>query len=116
MLYKFETELLNNKFVFFALLSIYGIGKYHSFFVCKKVGFAGNLKIKNLTKKQITKLVKTIESLNILLASDLKKFKFLAIKKLIDINSYKGLRKKQKLPVRGQRTHTNARTVRKVKI
>lgn len=116
MLYLFETELPRNKFVFFALLSIYGIGKFHSRFICNKVGLVKNFKIKNLTKKQIIKIIKAIESLNILLVTDLKKFKLLTFKKLISINSYRGLRKQRNLPLRGQRTHTNARTVRKLTI
>ena len=116
MLHIFETELVNNKSVFYALLSIYGIGKYRSFFICERLGFAKNLTIKNLNKKQITKLIKQINSLNFLLASDLKKSRLLVIKKLIDIQSYRGIRKKRNLPVRGQRTHTNAKTVRRVNI
>jgi ribosomal protein S13 len=60
MLYLFETELGNNKFVFHALLFIYGIDRYYSFFICYKLGFALNLKIKNLTKKQTTKLIKKL--------------------------------------------------------
>ena len=43
MLHIFETELVNNKSVFYALLSIYGIGKYRSFFICERLGFAKNL-------------------------------------------------------------------------
>ena len=116
MLYVFEKELSANKSVPQALSSIYGIGSYYSSFICHKLGFASNFKIKNLSKKQITKLIKKIESLNLLLASDLKKLRLLVIKKLIDINSYRGIRKKRNLPVRGQRTHTNARTARKIKI
>ena len=116
MLYIFETELISSKPVVRALPSIYGIGKYYSSLICNKLGFANNYKILDLKKKQITTLIKEIESLDLLLASDLKKSKLLVVKRLIDINSYKGVRKKRKLPVRGQRTHTNAKTSRKIKI
>jgi small subunit ribosomal protein S13 len=113
MIYLFESELPENKSVYFALTHIYGIGKANSFLICRKLGFSANLKVKNLSKDQIIKLIKTIETLNIELASDLKKKESLIIKTLVSIRSYRGLRKKQGLPVRGQRTHTNAKTARK---
>jgi small subunit ribosomal protein S13 len=113
MIYLFESELPENKSVYFALTHIYGIGKANSFLICRKLGFSANLKVKNLSKDQIIKLIKTIETLNIELASDLKKTESLITKTLVSIRSYRGLRKKQGLPVRGQRTHTNAKTARK---
>jgi small subunit ribosomal protein S13 len=114
MIYIFESELSKNKPVFLALKYIYGINKFNSFLICKKLGFSKNLKIKSLSKDQLNKLVITIEHLEIKLASDLKKLKILNTKKLISIKSYKGLRKFKGLPVRGQRTHTNAKTSRKM--
>jgi small subunit ribosomal protein S13 len=113
MVYLFESELPENKSILLSLTHIYGIGKSNSFFICKKLGFSRNLKIKNLSKEQTNKLLKTIESSNFELAGDLKKIKLLTLKKLISIKSYKGLRRHQGLPVRGQRTHTNAKTARK---
>ena len=113
MIYIFDTELLENKLIYYALQEIYGINKKRSFFICKKLGFSHNLKVQNLSKYQITELLKTIDILNLTLASDLKKLKFLSIKNLISIKSYKGFRRNQGLPLRGQRTHTNAKTARK---
>jgi small subunit ribosomal protein S13 len=113
MIYLLESELPENKSVYFALTHIYGIGKANSFLICRKSGFSANMKVKNLSKDQIIKLIKTIETLNIELASDLKKAESLITKTLVSIRSYRGLRKKQGLPVRGQRTHTNAKTARK---
>ena len=113
MVYLFESEVPENKSVFFALTHIYGIGKVNSFLICKRLGFCRNLKIKDLSKDQLNKLSKVVESLNIKLGSELKKLNILNIKKLISIKSYRGLRKIQGLPIRGQRTHTNARTSRK---
>jgi small subunit ribosomal protein S13 len=113
MIYLFESELPENKAICFTLIHIYGIGKVNSALICKKLGFSANLKIKNLSKEQIYKLIKIIESSNIKLPSDLKKFKLFVTKKLISIKSFRGLRKNQGLPVRGQRTHTNAKTSRK---
>jgi small subunit ribosomal protein S13 len=113
MVYLFESELPENKSVFLSLMHIYGLGKFNSLLICRRLGFSRNLKVKNLSKEHINKLIKTIEHLNIKLASDLKKSKILATKKLISIKSYKGLRKTRGFPVRGQRTHTNAKTSRK---
>jgi len=113
MIYIFDTELTENKLICNALKQIYGIGKKRSYFICKKLGFSNNLKVKNLSKDQVTELLKLIDSLNLILASDLKKLKFLSIKNFISIKSYKGFRRNQGLPLRGQRTHTNAKTARK---
>jgi small subunit ribosomal protein S13 len=115
MVYIFESELPKNKSILFALTNIFGVGKLNSFLLCKKLGFSQNLKITDLSQKQIIKLIKNIESSNLILASDLKKERFLKLKKLLSIKSYKGLRRNQGLPIRGQRTHTNARTSRKRK-
>jgi len=113
MIYLFESEVSENKPIFISLTQIYGIGKHTSFFICKKLGFSKNLKVKNLSKEQITKLIKTIENLKLNLSSDLKKINLLNSKNLISIKSYRGLRRYQGLPVRGQRTHTNAKTAKK---
>jgi small subunit ribosomal protein S13 len=113
MVYLLDSELPENKSIFFALTSIFGIGKFNSHIICKKLGFSINFKIKNLSKEQIQTLVATIESLNLILVADLKKIKSLNIKKLVTIKSYRGLRLKRGLPIRGQRTHTNAKTSRK---
>ena len=115
MIYLFESKIPTNKSVFFALKYIFGIGSSNAFLICKKLSFSVNLKVKNLSKEQINQLLIVIESLNIEIANDLKKFKQLTKKKLINIKSYRGLRQNQGLPVRGQRTHTNARTASKIK-
>jgi len=113
MIYIIESNIPKNKSVFFALKYIYGIGVSNSLLICKKLGFSKNFKVKNLTKDQINQLLSIIESLEIELAGDLKKFKILNQKKLISIKSYRGLRRNKGLPVRGQRTHTNAQTAKK---
>jgi len=113
MTYLFDSKLSENLSIFFALKQIYGIGKNNSSLICKKLGFSINLKVKNLSKNQVTDILNIIDSLKLIIAADLKKFKKLIIKNLLDIKSYKGLRKTQGLPVRGQRTHTNAKTARK---
>ena len=113
MIYIFDTELLENKFMYNALKQIYGINKKKSKFICNKLGFSKNFKVKNLSKDQIAELLKLIDILNLTITSDLKKLKILSIKNHISIKSYKGFRRNQGLPIRGQRTHTNAKTARK---
>lgn len=112
MVYIFETEILNSKPVKFSLQNIYGLGKYQTNFICKKLGFTKNCKILDLSNEQITKMIKLIENTDLKITSELKKFQIFNLKKLIEIKSYKGLRRIQGLPVRGQRTHTNAKTVK----
>jgi len=113
MVYLFESKIPEEKSVYFALTYVYGIHKPTSLLICKNLGFLKNIKIKDLSTEQINKLFKTTELLNLLLGSSLKKKKQLNLKKLISIKSYRGLRRTQGLPVRGQRTHTNSRTCRK---
>ena len=113
MVYLFDSELPKSKSLLFALSNIYGIGKANSLFICKKLGFSRNLVVNDLSKEQISKLIKSVELLNTAVAGDLLKFRLLITKKLVSIKSYRGLRRYQGLPVRGQRTHTNARTSRK---
>ena len=115
MLYFLETKLSDEKSVCVALTNIYGIGKNTAFSLCKKLGFSVNLKVKNLTQEQITEMLQLIDLLNLNLNNELKKLKSLTLKNLVSIKSYKGLRRVQGLPVRGQRTHTNAKSARKYK-
>jgi len=113
MIYILETELNENKSIFFALQSVYGIGKFHSKIFCRRMGFSLNLKVNELTSEQLQKLVKMVENNKILITTDLKKSQSLIIKNLIDIKTRRGIRRIQGLPVRGQRTHTNAKSARK---
>ena len=115
MLYLLETNLPDQKSVFFALTKVYGIGQNTAFSICKKLGFSMNLKIKDLSSEQITEMLQLIDSLDLLLNNDLKKLKSLALKNLLSIKSYRGLQRVRGLPVRGQRTHTNAKSAKKYK-
>jgi small subunit ribosomal protein S13 len=115
MLYLLETNLSDQKSVLFALTKVHGIGKSTAFLICKKLGFSINLKVKNLNQEQIAELLQLIDSLNLSLNNELKKLKSMTLKKLINIKSYRGLRRVRGLPVRGQRTHTNAKSAKKNK-
>lgn len=115
MIYVLESKLPENKSIYFALKSIYGLGKKRSMTICRKLGFSDNFNAKCLTEDQINTIVKLGESLNLILANDLRKLKLVVIKRLVSIKSFRGLRRKKGLPIRGQRTHTNAKTSRKIK-
>ncbi len=104
-----------NKSVEMALQSIKGIGKYNSQFTCKHLGFQPKLKIKDLSQTQIITLSEFINK-NFLIETALidKKFEYINAHK--QNKTYKGWRHLLNLPVRGQRTHSNARTRKKKKI
>ncbi len=113
MIYILETNLLEDKSVYFSLTNIFGIGQFQSFLICKKLGLSHNCKLSKLTQDQVVKLVKWIENLNLLINSNLKKEKTILAKKLVQIKAYRGIRRLRGLPIRGQRTHTNAKTASK---
>jgi len=115
MIYIFETELLPTKPIVFALQKIYGLGLTKSLKICKLLGFSQNFKLSNLTNEQLKRLIKTIESLDFLITGELKKQKSFALKELINLKTYRGIRRIQGLPVRGQRTHTNGKTAKSVR-
>jgi len=112
MIYIFETEILNSKSIQFSLKKIYGLNTFQINSICKKLGFSANLKTSKLATDQIISLIKTIENSNLKITSELKKLQIFTLKKLVEIKSYSGLRRIKGLPVRGQRTHTNARTAK----
>ena len=114
-MYLLETKLPENKSIFFSLTFVYGIGFSTATLLCKKLGFSLNFKTKDLDKDQALSLLKLINFLNLPLNNELKKLKTLSVKKLINIKSYRGLRRLKGLPVRGQRTHTNSKSSRRLK-
>ncbi len=115
MIYIFETEISNNKPLIFSLQKIYGLGKKNSRLICKQLGFSNNFKTNELSNEQISKLVKIIEKSDLIVTNELRKLQAFSLRNLIDIKSYKGLRRLKGLPVRGQRTHTNSRSSRRQK-
>ena len=115
MLYIFETEIPNNKFLIIALKKIYGINSKTSLKLLKSLGIARNFKTSNLSKEQVSQLIKIIENSNLLITNELKKFQSVLLRNLIEIKSIKGLRRLRGLPVRGQRTHTNGKSAKKQK-
>lgn len=91
------------------LRSIYGIGPKVAQDICKSAGIENSRRVNKLTEDEIVKIRQYIEtSLNV--EGDLRRETSMNIKRLTDLGCYRGLRHRKKLPVRGQRTHTNART------
>ncbi len=102
-------DLPKNKVVQVGLTYIYGIGKNTSMKILEEAGIEPNTRIRDLTGTQIAQIRKVIDS-NCKVEGDLRKEVSMNIKRLMDLGAYRGLRHRKNLPVRGQRTSTNART------
>lgn len=102
-------DLPPNKIAEVGLTYIYGIGRSRAQKILTAAGVPFDVKIKDLTEEQITNIRKIIEAEG-KVEGDLRKVIQMNVKRLIDIGCYRGLRHKLGLPVRGQRTHTNARS------
>lgn len=98
----------NHQHVKIALTAIYGIGLTSSKQICKSVGIAEDVKLKDITDSQMDELRDHISKLTV--EGDLRREVSINIKRLMDLGCYRGLRHRRGLPVRGQRTKTNART------
>ncbi|MBS0582435.1 MAG: 30S ribosomal protein S13 [Proteobacteria bacterium] len=96
------------KHVVIGLQSIYGIGRTRSKLVCGAAGVNPATKIKSLTESEVEKL--RAEVAKFVVEGDLRREVGMSIKRLMDLGTYRGLRHRRGLPVRGQRTRTNART------
>lgn len=102
-------DIPKEKRIEIALTYFYGIGRVFSNKILKEVGIDPNRRAKDLTEEEVSKIAAIIQK-NYRVEGDLKRFLSSNIKRLIDIGSYRGTRHKRSLPVRGQRTRTNART------
>tara|TARA_B100001013_G_scaffold86189_1_gene47378 strand:- start:1152 stop:1529 length:378 start_codon:yes stop_codon:yes gene_type:complete len=102
-------NLPTNKCVKVALTYIYGIGPTIAKEICKVAGISDDKRVNKLTDDEVLKIREYIES-KFKVEGDLRSEVSLNIKRLTDLGTYRGLRHRKKLPVRGQRTHTNART------
>jgi small subunit ribosomal protein S13 len=91
------------------LTYIYGIGRARSMSILARAGVDPNKKVKDLGEEEVAKIRQIIEEEGSV-EGDLRKEIALSVRRLIEIGSYRGLRHRRSLPVRGQRTHTNART------
>jgi len=104
-------DLPRNKRIEIALTYIYGIGLSRSKEILKKTNIDADIRCQNLNDQQIVSIREILES-NYQIEGDLKRFESMSIKRLMEISTYRGRRHRVGLPLRGQRTRTNARTRR----
>lgn len=102
-------DLPRNKRMEIALTYIYGLGRSSAQKILSEAGVDWNTKSDDLTEGQVTSLRKIIDE-HYKVEGDLRRDLSMNIKRLMDLGTYRGLRHRKGLPVRGQRTHTNART------
>src|SRR5215208_2016431 len=102
-------DLPREKQIEVALQYIFGIGKTSAGLICERANVKGVTRTKDLTDDEVRRIRETIEQ-NIKVEGDLRRENSMNIKRLMDLGCYRGLRHRRNLPVRGQRTHTNART------
>jgi small subunit ribosomal protein S13 len=102
-------DLPREKRVDIGLTYIFGIGRSTANRILRTSGVEGSTRVKNLSEDEIVKLRETIER-DCKVEGDLRKEVTMSIKRLVDTGTYRGLRHRKSLPVRGQRTRTNART------
>jgi len=102
-------DLPRDKKVEVGLTYIYGIGRHNAAEIMKKAGIDANLRIRELSDADVNRLRQVIER-DHKVEGALRTEVAMNIKRLMDIGSYRGIRHRRGLPVRGQRTHTNART------
>jgi small subunit ribosomal protein S13 len=98
-----------NKRVLIGLTYIHGIGKTKAQEILDKVGIAQEKRVNQLTDSEVIQIRETIDR-DYMVEGDLRRDVAMHIKRLMDLGCYRGLRHRKGLPVRGQRTHTNART------
>lgn len=101
----------DNKRVEISLRTIYGIGPHQAHDVCDRAGIDGNPRVRDLSDADLDRLREIIDREKSV-EGDLRREMNMNIRRLIDIGSYRGMRHRRGLPVRGQRTRTNARTKR----
>lgn len=98
----------DHKHLVISLTSIYGIGRSRSALICEKVGVAPSTKVKELSDEQLERVREEVGRFSV--EGDLRREVAMNIKRLMDLGCYRGFRHRKGLPVRGQRTRTNART------
>jgi small subunit ribosomal protein S13 len=97
-----------NKHISIGLTHVFGIGRSRARSVCEAAGVAATTKVKDLTEAEVNSLRSQIAKFAV--EGDLRREVSMNIKRLMDLGSYRGMRHRRGLPVRGQRTRTNART------
>ena len=98
-----------NKRVLVALTYVHGIGLTSSKSICKKIGVSEDKRVNNLSEDELTRIRDLIDT-DYIVEGDLRRKTSMDVKRYLDLGCLRGLRHRKNLPVRGQRTHTNART------
>jgi small subunit ribosomal protein S13 len=106
----FGVDIPNEKRSLIALTYIYGIGRVRSQQILESAKVDPNKRAKDLTEREVADITATVQKSNLPVEGELRREVQKNIKRLIDIKSFRGSRHVKGLPVRGQRTHTNART------
>jgi small subunit ribosomal protein S13 len=102
-------DIPRDKRVEIALTYIYGIGRSTAYKILQQAQINSNTRVKDLTEQEVSRIREVLEG-NYIVEGDLRREVSMNIKRLMDIGTYRGLRHRRGLPVRGQRTRTNART------
>ncbi len=100
----------SEKRLIISLRYIFGVGASRAKLICEKVKIDENIRVKNLKPEQEEKIRKVLTEFDFILDADLRREVSQNIKRLQDVGSYRGFRHRRRLPLRGQRTKTNART------
>jgi small subunit ribosomal protein S13 len=103
-------DLPKNKRIEIALGYLYGVGRFMSNKILQEAGIDPNKRSKDLTEEEVSKITAILQKGTLKVEGDLRRDISQNIKRLMEIGSYRGMRHKKGLPVRGQRTRTNART------
>ncbi|MEM6641039.1 MAG: 30S ribosomal protein S13 [Pseudomonadota bacterium] len=97
-----------HKHIWIGLTHIYGIGRTRAFAICEAAGVDSSTKVKDLTEPEVEKIRTLIANYSV--EGDLRREVGMNIKRLMDLGTFRGIRHRRGLPLRGQRTRTNART------
>lgn len=114
MLYIFNKTISNSKSILYSLKILYGINEYQSKQICKNIGINPKITVNKLKNYQVNRLINYINK-NLKIEQILKESEQKKLNELLEIKSIRGIRRNLGLPVRGQRTHTNAKTAQKFK-
>lgn len=114
MLYIFNKTISDSKSILYSLTTLYGINEYQSKKICKNIGINPQITLNKVKNNHVNRLINYINK-NLKVEQLLKKIKTERLNELVEIKSNRGIRQSQGLPVRGQRTHTNAKTAKKLK-
>mmetsp|Transcript_2519 Transcript_2519/g.4440 ORF Transcript_2519/g.4440 Transcript_2519/m.4440 type:complete len:118 (-) Transcript_2519:681-1034(-) len=110
-----NTEISQKKAVHIGLSYVYGIGIPMGKYICSKLGFTLNMKVRDLAPYQITQITRLVEDEKILVGDPLRNQVRANIDRLKEMKCYRGIRHLMRLPVRGQRTKTNANSARRAR-